>query len=107
MSDATLRSVAADNAATNLEGTWFAILSSGTEVSTARIQPAYNAASSGSATLTAPLAFTGPASQAVTDLGVYTAATLGTLRFSVALAGDLSFNAAGELTLAAAPVVVS
>jgi hypothetical protein len=107
MSDVALRNAAADGAATNLEGRWFSILNTGTEHAAARFQPAYGAAAAGVAELSAALAFTGPASQAVSDLGVYAAATGGTVQFTVPLTGDLAFNAEGDLNLTSAPVTVT
>lgn len=110
MSDATLRNAAADAGALNLEGAWFAIQDGATsadQVSNERLQPAYDAAASSAAALTATLSFTGTPSAAVSHLGVWTASTAGTFRFAVALSGDLAFNAAGELNLTAAPVTVS
>lgn len=108
MSDATLRTVAADAAAVNLEGAWFAIGSDATtQVSNERLQPAYDAAAAGTAALSATLSFTGTGEQAVSHLLVYTLETGGSLRFARPLSGDLAFNAAGDLNLTAAPVVVT
>jgi hypothetical protein len=108
--DATLLNAAADAAATNLEGAWFAIQDGATsadQVSTQRLQPAYGAAAGGVAALSATLSFTGPGSAPVSHLGVWTLATGGSFRFAVALAGDLAFNAAGDLDLTAAPVTLT
>lgn len=111
MSDVTLRNVAADAAATNLEGAWYAIgngATAGDQVSNERVQPAYSPAASSSAALASTLAFTGPASTAVSHLLVFDQDQPGgTLRFARPLTGDLSFNAAGSLSLIAAPVTVS
>ncbi|PXY33566.1 hypothetical protein BAY59_10820 [Prauserella coralliicola] len=110
MSDETLRNAAADAGAVNLEGAWFAIHDGATaldQVSSERLQPAYDVAVGSEAALTAPLPFTGPASAAASHLGVWDAQTNGNLRFVRPLSGDLAFNAAGELTLAAAPVTVA
>lgn len=110
MPDATLRNVAADGAGTNLEGAWYAAQDGATsadQVSNERLQPVYDPAAAGVAALAAPLAFTGPPSTAVSHLGVWTTSSGGSFRFAVPLAGDLSFNAAGELSLTAAPVTVS
>lgn len=110
MADVTARDAAADGAATNLTGAWYALHNGGTDadqVSNERLAPAYDPATGGVAALSAPLSFTGPGSQAVSHLGVWTASTGGTFRFAVALAGDLAFNAAGDLDVTAAPVTVT
>lgn len=110
MSDTTLLNAAADAAATNLEGAWFAIgdgATSGDQVSNERLQPTYDPAAGGVAALAATLSFTGTGSAAVSHLQVWTAQTVGSLRFAVALSGDLAFNAEGDLDLTAAPVTVT
>lgn len=110
MSDAALRTAAADAAGTNLEGAFFALHSSAastSQVSNERLAPTYNPGSASQATLAAALAFTGAASAAVSHLGVWDAATAGNFRFSVALSGDLAFNAAGDINLTAAPITVA
>lgn len=111
MSDVTLRNAAANAAASDLEiNAWYAIgngSGAGNQVSTQRVQPAYSAAVNSVAALTDALAFTGTPAQAVTHLLVFDASTAGNLRFARALTGDLAFNAAGNLQLIAAPVVVS
>jgi hypothetical protein len=108
--DAPLLNAAADAAALNLEAAWYAIGDgplAGDQVSNERLQPAYTAAAAGVAALTATLSFTGTGSAAVSDLLVYDAQTAGNFRFSATLAGDLAYNAAGELDLTAAPITVS
>jgi hypothetical protein len=111
MSDPTLRNAAADGAAADLAtNAWYAIGDgplTGDQVSNERLQPAYNTAAAGVAALTATLSFTGTGSAAVSDLLVYDAAAAGNLRFSVTLAGDPTFNAAGEIELTAAPITVT
>lgn len=112
MSDATLRTAAADAGGTNLEGAFFAMQNGATsadQVSTQRLAPTYSAGAASVAALASTLAFTGPASAAVSHVGVWSAATAGTFRFAVPLAGgsDLAFNAAGEYNLTAANVTVS
>lgn len=110
MSDSLLRTAAANAGGTNLEGAYFAMhsdASSSSQVSTERLAPTYATAASDQAALSGALSFTGPGGQAVSHLGVWDAATNGSFRFSVPLSGDLAFNAAGEISLAAAPVTVS
>jgi hypothetical protein len=110
MSDTTLLNAVADAAGLNLEGAWFAIQDGATsadQASNERLQPAYTAASGGVAALTSTLSFTGTGSAVVSHLGVWTAETAGTFRFAVALAGDLAFNAAGDLNLTAAPITAT
>jgi hypothetical protein len=112
MSDPTLRNAAADGAAVNLEAAFFSIhngATSGDQVSNQRLAPAYTTAAGSVAALTSTLSFTGTGSSAVSHLGVWTTIgpTGGTFRFAVALAGDSTFNAAGDLDLTAAPITVS
>jgi hypothetical protein len=112
MSDPTLRNAAADGAAVNLEAAFFAIQDGDTsadQTSDQRLAPDYATASGSVAALVSTLSFTGTGSQAVSHLGVWTTIgpTGGTFRFAVALAGDLAYNAAGELDLTAAPITVS
>lgn len=110
MSDTTLLNAAADGAAADLEGAFFAIhdgATSADQVSNERLTPAYDVAAGGVAALTATLSFTGTPSAVVSHLGVWTLASGGVFRFAVALAGDLAFNAAGQLDLTAAPVTVT
>jgi hypothetical protein len=110
MADETLRNAAVEGAAANLEADFFAIQDGATsadQVSDQRLAPVYGAAS-GSAADIATLSFTSPAgSETVSHLGVWTDATGGTFRFAVALAGDLAFNAAGELDLTSAALTVA
>lgn len=110
MTDTTLLNAAADGAAGDLESAWFSIhdgSSSGDEVSNERLQPTYDSASGGSADLASTLSFTGSASATVSHLGVWDAETNGSLRFTVSLSGDLSFNAEGDLDLVSAEISVS
>lgn len=111
MADTAALNAAADGAAIDLStNAWYALHDGATDadqVSSERLQPAYAAAAGGVAELSAPMSFTGPASAAVSHLGVWTASTGGTLRFARPLAGDLAFNAAGDLDLAAAPVTAT
>lgn len=63
----------------------------------ARQVPSWNAAGGdGTADLTTTLAFSGPASQAVTHYGCWAGATF---RGGFPLTGDLAFNASGELNV--------
>jgi hypothetical protein len=111
VSDTPLLNAAADAAGLNLETTgWYAIgdgATSGDQVSNERLAPTYNAASGGVAALAATLSFTGTGSAAVSHLLVFDDETAGSFRFSVVLAGDPTFNAAGELDLTAAPITVT
>lgn len=109
MSDVALRNTAVDAVATDLDtNAWYAIGSDATtQASNERLQPTYPAAAASSTDLSATLSFTGTASAAVSHLLVYDAQTLGTLRFAVALSGDLAFNAAGDLNLTSAAVTVA
>lgn len=67
--------------------------------------PAWTAAGGdGTADLTTTLAFSGPASQAVTHFGCWSGATF---RGGFALSGDLAFNASGELNLTEITIPVS
>ena len=109
MADATLFTAATTGAVSNLENAFFALhdgTGSGDQVSNERLQPNYGSASNGEADLAEPLEFTGTPSDAVSHLGVWTAAEGGSLRFTVELSGDLAFNAAGELKLTSAKVTV-
>ena len=110
MADETLRNAAVEGAVTSLEGDFFAIQDGATnadQVSNERLAPVYGAASGSAADLSATLNFTGPASGVVSHLGVWTESTGGTFRFAVALSGDLSFNAAGDLDLTSAEITVA
>src|SRR5690606_42015183 len=110
MSAATLRTAVAAAGGTNLEGAWFALhdgTTSGDQVSNERLQPNYGSASSGEIDLAEPLDFTGTPSAEVSHLGVWSAESNGSLRFTVALSGDLAFNAAGEISLSSAKLTVS
>lgn len=111
MSDTPLLNAAADAAGLNLETTgWYAIGdgdTGGDQVSNERLAPTYNAASGGVAALNATLSFTGAGSATASHLLVFDDETTGSFRFAVVLAGDPTFNAAGELDLTAAPITVS
>ena len=107
MSDEALRNAAVEGAAANLEARWFAIGSDATtQVSNERLQPAYGAAS-GSAADIATLSFTGTGSASVSHLLVFAADTGGAAQFAVTLAGDLAFNAEGDLDLTSAELTVA
>lgn len=108
--DETLKNAAVDSAAGDLESAFFAIHSGDTQadqVSNERLAPTYAAASASAADLNAALSFTGTASSVVSHLGVWDAATAGNFRFAVALTGDLSFNAEGDLDLVSAEITVA
>src|SRR5690554_4359343 len=110
MVDQQLRTSAADGAAADLETAWYAIhngTTSGDQVSNERLQPSYDPASGGEASLSSELLFTGPPGQAVSHLGVWDAQSGGTLRFVTPLSGDLAFNTSGELRLDAASITVT
>lgn len=110
MSDTALLNSAADGAGADLEGAFFAIHDgalSTDEVSNDRVAPTYDPSSGGIASLNATLSFTGTGSATVSHLGVWDALTGGNFRFSVALSGDLAFNANGDLDLTAADITVT
>lgn len=70
------------------------------EVATNRVPVTWNPASSGDISLASSLSFTGgPASGAVTYLGLWSAATGGTFYGASPVAGDQTMNAAGEYTV--------
>ena len=108
--DTLTKNAAADGAGNHLETRWYAIhngATSGDQVSTQRLQPTYDPAAAGVASLNAALAFTGTGSQAVSHLGVWDASTAGTFLFATPLSGDLAFNAAGDLNLTGADITVA
>jgi hypothetical protein len=110
MSDPTLLNAAADAAAANLAGAWFAIHdgdTSGDQVSNERLQPTYDSAVAGVAALGAALDFTGTGSATVSHLGVWDDESTGNLRFAVELSGDPTFNAEGDISLTAAPITIT
>lgn len=74
---------------------------SGDEVSAARQQISWDAATGAAAAADVPLEFTGTPGGPATHLGVWSAQTEGTFRGSVALTGDQTFNAAGEYAVTA------
>jgi hypothetical protein len=71
----------------------------------ARLVPSYGSASGGVADLTAGLDFSTPADQAVSHIGLWASATF--LGGFARTSGDAAANAAGEYTVATAPVTSS
>lgn len=68
----------------------------------------WNAASGAIASASGtPIAFTGPAAQAVAEVGLWTAVSGGTFLGSDVPTGDLAFNAAGELNVTAATITAA
>lgn len=78
---------------------WMGLKNGGAEISGggyARQACTFTSDGDGDLTLDAAVAFTGTASQAVTDVAFYSASSGGTERASWALSGDSAFSSGGE-----------
>ncbi len=64
----------------------------------------WGAAAGGIATLSGAEAFSGPASDPVAEIGLWTALSGGTFLGSIAPTGDAAFNAAGEYNVTTATI---